>query len=160
MKEDKRKMKIIIMNDEIPKLIRINHDEYAAKYVGQITDGRQFFLTNPFVPANKNNEGCEFIALYIFDADGNLLDAKIDNLGPREKVDEENARFIQLSRLSELGEFLFDDIVVAPFKINKFEVEFGLILHLPEDEEEVLLVTVEPGNYMCFFSPWDGDYDT
>jgi hypothetical protein len=31
-----------------------------------------------------DNPGREFLALYIFDADGNLLEAKIDDLGERE----------------------------------------------------------------------------
>ena len=149
------------MNDELPKLIRINHDDYAARRIGQIADGRQFFLTNPFVPADRNGDGgSEFIALYIFDADGRLLNAKIDNLGVRKNVDEENARSIIQARLNKLGEFSFDDIIIAPFSINKFDIEFGLILHMPEEDDEVLRVTVEPGDYMCFFPPWDGDYDT
>lgn len=149
------------MDDNAPKLIRINHDEYSARYIGQIADGRQFFLTNPFIPADRNYEGgCEFIALYIFDSDGELLDAKIDNLGERKNVDEENARSIIQTRLNELGEFSFDYIVVAPFKISRFDFDFGLIPQEPEEEDEDWYVIAEPGNYMCFYPPWNGDYDT
>lgn len=148
------------MNDKAPTLIRINHNEYEAKYVGQTVDGRQFFMTNPFVPARKNTEGREFIALYVFDADGDFLDAKIDDLGSRENVDDEFARSIQQSRFLELGDFSFGDIIVAPFTINKFDVEFGLIPQAPEEEREYWLVIAEPGNYMCFYPPWGGDYDT
>lgn len=149
------------MNGEAPKLIRINHNEYEAKRIGQIADGRQFFLTNPFVPADRNGDGGnEFIALYIFDADGKLLDAKIDSLGVRKNVDDEHARSVIETHLSELGEFSYGDIIVAPFKIDKFDVEFGLILQAPEEDDEDWYVIAEPGNYMCFYSPWDGDYDT
>ena len=34
-----------------PKTVTLAPDEYAARYVGWAADGRQFFLTNPFVPA-------------------------------------------------------------------------------------------------------------
>jgi hypothetical protein len=148
------------MNDEAPKLIRINHDEFEAEYVGKVADGRQFFMTNPFVPANENDKGREFIAIYTFDADGSFLEAKINDLGIREEVNEDYARSLQRSRLNELGKFSFCDIIVEPFNVNKFNVEFGLIPQAPEEDDEDWCVIVEPGNYMCFYPPWDGDYDT
>ena len=40
-------------------------------------------------------------------------------------------------------------------------VEFGLIPNWPEDEGEPLSISLQPGDYMAFFEPWDsGDYDT
>ena len=150
-----------------PKLIRINHDDYHAQYIGRTLDKRQFFLTNPFVPALGDNPGREFLALYIFDADGNLLEAKIDDLGERKdkvlpgnKLDPSFASSLIQTRLAELGKFSFRDIKVAPFRIEKFGVEFGLIPQPPEDDEDEWSVTVEPGDYMAFYPPWDGDYDT
>jgi len=151
----------------VPKKIRINHDDYQAQHIGHTADGRQFSLTNPFVWAMGNNPGREFLALYIFDADGNLLEAKIDDLGergnkilPGNKLDISSAGSLVETRLSELGEFSFGDIEVAPFRIEKFSVEFGLIPQPPEDDEDELSVTAEPGDYMAFYEPWDGDYDT
>jgi hypothetical protein len=42
-----------------------------------------------------------------------------------------------------------------------FGIEFGLIPRPPEDPGEDWRVTVEPGDYMCFWPPWtSGDYDT
>ena len=41
-----------------PKLVAVGHDDYHAEYVGRTRDGRQFFLTTPFVPGER-----EFIAL-------------------------------------------------------------------------------------------------
>ena len=38
-----------------PKLFPINHDDYHAKHIGTTADGRQFFLTTPFVPATKDS---------------------------------------------------------------------------------------------------------
>jgi hypothetical protein len=152
-----------------PKKIRINHDEYHAQHIGHTADGRQFFLTNPFVWAMGDNPGREFLALYIFDADGNLLEAKIDDLGEREnkvlpgnKLDISSAGSLVETRLAELGEFSFGDIEVAPFRVEKFGVEFGLIPQPPDEDEEEdeWSVTAEPGDYMSFYEPWDGDYDT
>jgi len=38
---------------------------------------------------------------------------------------------------------------------------FGLIVRKPEPGKAVEAVTLEPGNFMCFFPPWDsGDYST
>jgi hypothetical protein len=40
-------------------------------------------------------------------------------------------------------------------------VVFGLIVREPEESGDPWAVTVEPGDYMAFFAPWDsGVYDT
>lgn len=143
-----------------PDLIPINHDKHYARYVGHTLDGRQFFLTTPFVPASSPDPGREFIALYLFDSDGNLLEARIDDLGPRAGMDEEAARRLLDQRLEELGPVEFDDIEVRPFQIDRFGTTFGLIPAPPEDEEEVWWIEVQPGNYMAFHPPWTGEHDT
>ena len=150
-----------------PEKIRINHDDYHAEFVGRTADGRQFFLTNPFVPALSDNPGREFLALYIFDTDGNLLEAKIDDLGvrqdkispPGQKLDLDFASSLLRNRLAKLGTVSFCDIKIVPFSIEKFGVEFGLIKGVPEETDESWF-TVEPGNYMAFYPPYDGEYYT
>jgi hypothetical protein len=140
--------------------VALDHDDYDAEYVGRTKDGRQFFLTTPFVPgAGKRSR--EFIALYVFDKAGFLKSATIDDLGPRATMDEvaRVARWDQL--LASLGDVKYRRIKVAPFKIECFGVEFGLIPRPPEEAGEDWCVTVEPGDYMCFWPPWStGDYDT
>jgi hypothetical protein len=44
-------------------------------------DGRQFFLTNPLVPANGGTPGRKFLAWYLVDKDGALLEARIEDQG-------------------------------------------------------------------------------
>lgn len=113
------------------------------------------------MPAINGDPGREFAALYIFDADGVLLAAKIDDLGTREQPDDNSKRSLVEKRLAELGEVSFRFIKVAPFRVEKFGVEFGLIAQAPEDdEEEEWAVVAEPGNYLSFYLPWNGDYDT
>ena len=144
-----------------PKLIAIDHDDYHAEHVGRTAGGRQFFLTRPFEPANNGSEGCEYFALYLFDAEGKLLDAQIDNLGPRALINEDEYWRLYEQRLHNLGSVSFERIAVAPFSIERFGTTFGLVLRHPEDENDVWAVELQPGNYMAFFEPWDdGEYYT
>lgn len=144
-----------------PKLIALDPDAYAARYVGHTEGGHQFFLTNPFVPAMRGCPGREFLALYLFDEGGTLLEARIEDLGTRAAMDEEAARNRRAAMLDELGDVDFRRINVAPFRIERFGVEFGFILQPPEEPGNDWSVIVEPGNYMAFNPPWtSGDYDT
>jgi len=146
-----------------PKTIALNHDEYQAEHVGRLADGRQFFLTTPFVPAVEvgSATGREFIALYVFDKAGQLQSATIDDFGPRVTLDEVARRIRRDELLASLGPLKYQRIKMAPFRIEMFGVEFGLIPQPPEEPGEDWSVIVEPGNYICFFPPWtSGDYDT
>ena len=144
-----------------PDFIAINNDDYHAAYVGQTSDGRQFFLTTPFDPAIGNRKGSEFIALYLFDDQGALIEAKIEDLGPRDTLDEERRIQLRDQWFHELGKVTYDRIEVAPFAVECFSTTFGLVLREPEDDDDPWAVEMQPGNYMAFFEPWDsGDYDT
>ena len=144
-----------------PKYVRIEPDDDHAKYVGRTAEGRQFFMTTPFVPAMGKDAGREFIAVYLFDKAGTLLEARIDDLGPRAQLDPEDAAERHDIRLAELGRISFGAIRVAPFEVQRFGVRFGLIPEPPEDEDdEAWSVITEPGNYMAFIPPWNGTYDT
>jgi hypothetical protein len=144
-----------------PKLIALNHDDYIAEYVGHTKDGRQFFLTTPFVPAIGKEPGREFIALYVFDKSGAFQSATIDDLGPRGKTDEAARIARRDELLASLGEVKYQRIKIAPFKVERFGVTFGFIPQVPEQPGEDWSVIAEPGNYMCFWPPWSsGDYDT
>lgn len=139
-----------------PKLVTVAHDDYHAEYVGRTRNGRQFFLTIPFVPGKR-----EFIALYVFDKSGRLLSATIDDLGPRETMDEPAREARRDALLASLGEVTYQRIRIAPFRIEMFGVEFGFIPRAPEEPGEDWAVIVEPGNVMCFWPPWtSGVYDT
>ncbi len=144
-----------------PDLIAIDHDDHHASHVGHTTDGSQFFLTTPFVPAIRGSAGREFIALYLFDADGRFREARIDDLGTRAELEEETARRIFEQRLAELGEVEYDRIEVQPFEVERFGTIFGLVARPPEDEGDSWWVELQPGNYMAFHEPFDsGEYDT
>ena len=146
----------------VPDTFPINHDDYHAKHIGRTADGRQFFLTTPFDPALGGKRGCEFIALFMFDSSGAFLDAQIDNLGPRASLGKDAASKLYAERLASLGDVTFGDIRIAPFKTEQHGLDFGLFSRECEDEDEddEPVIELHPGNYMAFFDPWDGDYDT
>ena len=146
-----------------PAAVVLANDEHHAEYVGRSSGGRQFFLTTPFVPADQSgaDTGREFIALYVFDSRGTLESAVIEDLGPRSRTDEAARVRRRDALLASLGDVTHAPISVAPFRIERFGVEFGFIPRPPEEPDEDWCVIVEPGNYMCFWPPWDtGDYDT
>lgn len=110
-----------------PKSVALDHDDYHAEYVGHTKDGHQFFLTTPFVPAIGNEAGREFIALYLFDKAGVLASATIDDLGTRATMDEAARTARRDELLASLGEVKYRRIKIAPFKVERFGVEFGFI---------------------------------
>ncbi|SFX76546.1 hypothetical protein OH786_35555 (plasmid) [Streptomyces atratus] len=149
------------MSGNPPTLIAINHDDYHAQHVGRTADERQFFLTTPFVPAIGAEVGGEFVALFLFNAAGQLIDAVIDRFGPRATVDDDARREVYERLLRELGPVTFERIEVAPFAVERFGTTFGLVIREPDDEADEWAVELQPGDYMAFFEPWDsGEYDT
>ncbi|MEU0538305.1 hypothetical protein ABZ319_00395 [Nocardia sp. NPDC005978] len=144
-----------------PALIAINHDDYHAEHVGRTADGRQFFLTSAFEPPSGLDEGNEFVALYLFDADGTFSEARIDEFGPRATMDNARRTALYKQRLRELGEVTFTRIEVAPFEHEAFGTVFGLIARPGDEEDDPWWVELHPGNCMAFSEPWDsGEYDT
>ncbi|MFI2712158.1 hypothetical protein ACH495_18740 [Micromonospora sp. NPDC018662] len=149
------------MRGSPPSRLAIDHDDHHAMHVGHTTDGRQFFLTTPFVPATREDNGQEFVALYLFSTEGRFLEARIDAFGPRARMDHAACRATYDARLKELGEVTFGRIEVAPFTTDRFGTTFGLIPQSPEEDDEEWWVILEPGDYMAFTAPWDsGEYDT
>ena len=149
------------MNQVAPALIAIDHDDYNACHTGRTVDGRQFFVTTPFVPATAADSGREFIAVDVFDLQGRLLEARIEDLGSRLHLDQDHARNLLERRVAELGKVVYQRIEVRPFEVDRFGITFGLVPRPPESDEGGWWVEVLPGNYMAFHEPWDsGEYDT
>jgi len=136
-----------------PELITIDHDDYHAEYIGLTKDNFQFFMTSLFVPGAD-----EFLAVFLFNESGDLVESKVDHLGTRETMDIEAARQLRSNRLSELGVKEFTTIKVKPFAVEHYGITMGLI---PEKFEDNWTVELLPGNCMAFYAPWDsGIYDT
>ena len=133
-----------------PELIRIEHDDYHAEYIGRTATGLQFFFPPIF---GKH----EYITLFLFNDDGDLVESRIEDLGPRTTFDPEKARSIRDKWLEELKPE-FEDIVIKPFAVECDGEMMGLI---PTKHNDYWVAEVHPGNVMAFSKPWDrGDYDT
>jgi hypothetical protein len=157
----KLRAKKVALERGAPEVVLLMHDQWDARFVGRTSDRRQFFLTTPFVPVSQSTQGNEFVALYTFDLKGHLLEAKIDELGPRTSLDKALRKQICQRRLEELGEVSFREVGIRPFLIEREGIAFGLIPRPPADSDEEWSATIEPGNYMSFSPPWDhGRYDT
>lgn len=123
--------------------------------------GVRFQLLIVHQPRGSGDTDREFLALYLFDKRGALLEVRIDDLGTRAELDKEQARSIFQQRLAELGPVEHRRIEVKPFALDRFGTTFGLVPRPPEDEDDVWAVEAQPGNFMAFFEPWDsGEYDT
>lgn len=147
------------MQAQAPKLIAIDHDDYHASRVGRTQTGLQVLITTPFVPALGGEPGREFLAVYLFDAKGKLVDARIDELA--RPFDPDKAVRLLDQRVSELGPIVYCRIEVQPFAIERLGTTFGLVPRPPEDKDDSWWVEMQPGNYMAFHEPWDsGEYDT
>lgn len=163
--EEERSPEARMAKAMIPATFRIARDEHHARHVGVMKDGRQFFVTTPFVPAVQGR-GQNFVATFLFDQDGSLVEDRIEELGPcpDERVPPGNidmrltAQAID-AHLAALDVAAFCDIQIAPFEIERFGIAFGLIPLLDDDSEHDVIEML-PGNYMAFYAPWDGDYDT
>lgn len=149
------------MSIHAPTLVALDRDDYHAEHVGRLADGRQFFLTTPFEPASERHPGGEYVALYLFDSSGRLLDEKIDDFGPRAGLDMEARRRLYETRLRELGAVQFGRIEIVPFAVERHGTTFGFVVREPEEPDDPWSVEVQPGDYMAFHEPWDsGIYDT
>lgn len=148
------------MTEGPPTRIDIEHDDYHATHVGRAADGRQFFVTGPFQPQRGDQPRREFIARYLWSADGTFLDATIEERPTTSSCEDYLADAERL--LADLGKFELCRVRVAPFSVGMFGLEFGLITRPTEGGgRHKWAVEVLPGNYMCFFAPWDsGEYDT
>ena len=156
-----------------PDRFRIAHDDYHARHVGRTPEGRQFFLSNLFEAAFGDAPGREYVALFLFDGAGALVDHRIDDLGTRESLGagaaappgnnapSEVIEAALAARLAELGTISYGAIEIQPFEVEHEGVRFGFIATPPVMADEEWVVELHPGNFMAFYAPWDsGDYDT
>ncbi|MEZ5974984.1 MAG: hypothetical protein R3E96_09135 [Planctomycetota bacterium] len=131
----------------------------TTEHIGHTQDGRQFFLTTPFEPAIEGSAGCEYIALYLFDA-GRAIARGSGSIGLARapNFDRDAAR----AATEALGFARQGDprgISASPC-VERFGTEFGLIPRDCEHPDDVPAVILMPGDYMAFFEPWEGYYDT
>jgi hypothetical protein len=144
----------------LPSKLPINLDGSYTAWVGRTADGAQFFSANAFVQAGATRR--YFATFYLFDADGTLKSAKIDEIP--EGTDKATAiaalekvkalREQNLKALVEVGGAVKPgNIVVRPFEVLHDGISFGLI-----GATKPTRVVLQPGTMLTFRPPWDGSY--
>jgi hypothetical protein len=139
-------------SEGVPERFLIEPDDYHARLVGTAQDGRRFFITTPFEPDN------EFVALFLWGADGSFDSIDVDGLGRRELLSDSDLQDALERRIARLGEFRIEPISVAPFAVESHGTTFGFV---PQEFDGSVSIDLLPGNYMSYVEPWDsGEYDT
>ena len=134
-----------------PERFTIEPDDFHAQLVGTTGDGQRFFMTTPFEPDN------EYVALFLWNADGTFDSVDIDSFGPRETFNEADHQDALERRVSRLGQFTIESVSVAPFSVESHGAVFGFV---PQETDGIVSVHLQPGDYMVFSEPWDsGQYD-
>jgi len=101
----------------------------------------------------------DYVCTYLFDADGDLVEHRIDGLGPRDNGTAKRGKQKQAEHLVALGKFQKTDIWIKPFTVQHDGAEFGLVVREITAGEWV--VDAVPGWTIMFTAPWAlGEYDT
>lgn len=158
------------MSSNPPEKIHLIPDEYHIERVGKLADGRlvyQEFQLDPVSDAPRN-----FFVTYIFDADGNLVDDAVSEIGVADDMSDGSEAAVLAAHEKLVGPYTIDDIWVRPFSLSRFGLTFGLVASQPygdpEDEDADMnegddgwRVEALPGNTLSFYAPWEeGLYDT
>lgn len=143
------------LGNELP-LICMRPDLYHTRDVGVFEGGGQYFLATPFL-VERGVRLKTFLALYLFGEGGQILDYTIRAIDESDRLEYVRVREELLSTLCKK---VSCPISVRPFSFLHEGVGFGLVYHTEDALDELTFVSVEPGGYICFYAPWDGEYDT
>jgi hypothetical protein len=137
--------------------VRLIRDWYHLKHIGQTQDGLFCWI------CGQLNAGRDFVATYIFDSEGVLVEYDIIDLGRRGAPDELSARRVIKEQKVRFGFRKTSDFWIYPFAIEAHDTVFGLVERVPEpgEQQEFQLIDALPGWTLMFYPPWEeGRYDT
>lgn len=143
-----------------PTRFTIRPDDYHVPYAGTAQDGRKFFLSEELFSFDTQ---AAWVGLFLWKADGSFDEVRVDSVArdaaaPPGQAAPAGASEIVKKRLGELGSYRLEPITVAPFLTTVNGVEFGWRVN---DYDGEPAVNIEPGDFICYYEPWDGyEYDT
>ncbi|HEX4443205.1 MAG TPA: hypothetical protein VHZ81_06510 [Galbitalea sp.] len=148
-----------------PVRFTIIPDDYHVPFAGRTGDGKLFFLSNELfgVPASTG-EPSSFIGLFLWNADGSFDQVMYEAVArptrlPSAQAVPGGAEDAFNRWILSLGDYVLEEIQVAPFAVEFDGVTFGFVPN--EIDEDLISVNVEPGDFMAYYEPWDGEeYDT
>lgn len=145
-----------------PERFTIVPDDYHVPYAGTAQDGRKFFLSDElFHPAQP---GVAYVGLFLWNADGSFDEVRVDEVLrghdlPPGQAGTAGAQGLLASRLADLGDYVLEPIEVEPFTQQVKGVTFGW--KLGQYEDGTFFISIEPGDFIAYYEPWDGvEYDT
>ncbi len=144
-----------VRHDEI--IITIIPDEYHIRFAGRTADGRQVMLTPDLDYDPKGGRTTDYIVVYYWDSAGKFMNAEITTVGVRGDYDNDAAVETYRKIEGSIEGFVSDTIEVRPCSVRHEGIEFGFI---PRTTDGLTAVDLMPGNCLCFFEPFDGEYDT
>jgi hypothetical protein len=135
-------------------------EDLQTAFVGRFGGGKQFLLTEASVRPHRHTEGSdregtEYVVLYLFNSEGELIDHHHSAPLGSEAWTEAHAQAERTRLLALLDDCSFGDIVIQPFRLEIDGHVFGLIADSEQD-----IVHLEPGSSITFMEPWDGEYHT
>jgi hypothetical protein len=140
-----------------PEKIRLIPDGWHIRNVGQLSDGRLFFVDSQLDSVAGITR--DFVCTFLFDRDGHLVGHSIELIGARGKYPDGSVADALSRHLMALGRRTPTDIWVRPFSVQSSEAMFGLVPRRTESGE--WRVEFMPGNTLSFYPPWEaGEYDT
>jgi hypothetical protein len=140
-----------------PEKLLIVPDEFHLDHAGRCADGRFVIITSQLIFGAEQTR--DFICTFWFDAEGALVEHRIDEVGMRGAYETDHGKKIWAAHADAVGQIEPEPFWVRPFEVELAGRSFGLIPELMDDGE--WHVIFEPGNTMAFYAPWDsGEYDT
>lgn len=138
-------------------------DEHTH-YLGKCENGRLFWGYDTFVftvpvTERSGNDWAkyrrEYAVLYIFDNNGEFLEAKYLFAGLTSETNGDPLNEEIEVMIAALGEVTYQDIEVKPFQTVIDGFTFGLVV-----DEENETINLQPSSTISFQEPWDGEYYT
>ena len=141
--------------------LRLIPDRYHLADVGPLENGNNYWID-----VQLNSEGRDtrdFVATYVFDTVGELIQHKITDLGLCSDPNALPANAMVKQERERIGAKERRGIWGRPFAIQTFGLVFGLVVRDPQqgEIEGYQAVDAMPGWTLMFYPPWeDGLYNT
>lgn len=142
-----------------PERFTIVPDDYHVPYAGTAEDGRKFFLSRELFDSEHS-----YVALFLWHPDGTFDRVEADPVErprgvPPGMAAKAGPEALVEDKLASLGTYTLEPIAVEPFLVEKNGTKFGWKFGNYDDGTAYL--NIEPGDFICYYAPWDGyEYDT
>ncbi|RKR73299.1 hypothetical protein [Frondihabitans australicus] len=148
--------------DGTPARFTIVPDDYHVPFAGTTGDGRRFFASDELFESSLDGSR-SFVAVFFWTADGSfdsidVRDAERPDGAPPAQGLPTQSEGVLDEMLLALGDYVLEPIEVEPFSEQVRDVTFGFV---PTAFDGVVSITVQPGDFIAYYEPWDGEeYDT